>query len=555
MKKRSLLLFAILPCFLAVSLSSASSAEVSNEQWNPSISSSDGYQGFLLQDPAYRQGFSWLTGYNGSNAHICSSTKSQLCKSLPYFNFNSELKVCADLSQVDCIESFGAIDENQNYYPGQFQNYTWTKHFNDYEADPSHGLPEGGAPSVWIIPGVVNASGNRYLLQVGLQGGGTSGQILASDLTAHLFATSPYSDKSVSDSYLGKTNFDWMRTLRESTNPDGTTRVYGTGPRSLPGVSCASFTENPGECELTVALPLNYKFKLNIKLQREPKGWLHGRLSNPNVSITKTKNFVEVSVQGSAVKVPTIYYGDKFVNLPNELQVLYSKCGTWPTCAQGAMSSQPDADGTGKKISPLTRNLISTPNPWGSNTVRELQQWLPQIKNTASASPTEWSIHTLTQDQLSTANNCFVGGSGVKGIVTTNASAYSEGPPVFTSGSLSYQVAAPHFLNDSSVFKGDYNLIIRADVARCLYKFSSAPISASIQVISNDGINDISTTTFSESSGWDYLSANNFQFSSPTVKITLFQTHKTTGQTCVKGSNVIFSKSEKNKCPTGIKIK
>ncbi|NBO09368.1 MAG: hypothetical protein EBV30_08490 [Actinobacteria bacterium] len=39
---------------------------------------------------------------------------------------------------------------------------------------------------------------------------------------------------------------------------------------------------------------------------------------------------------------------------------------------------------------------------------------------------------------------------------------------------LSYQVASPHFLPDgATAFKGTYNLIMRSDVARCLYKFSS----------------------------------------------------------------------------------
>jgi hypothetical protein len=118
----------------------------------------------------------------------------------------------------------------------------------------------------------------------------------------------------------------------------------------------------------------------------------------------------------------------------------------------------------------------------------------------------------------------FKEGSGLKGIVATNSTTYSDGPPEFVDGTLSYQVASPHFLSDGvTAFKGTYNLIMRSDVARCLYKFSSAPVEAKIEVISDSGVNSVATTVVNERNGWINLSASNFEFSSPKIQVKLSQ--------------------------------
>ena len=65
---------------------------------------------------------------------------------------------------------------------------------------------------------------------------------------------------------------------------------------------------------------------------------------------------------------------------------------------------------------------------------------------------------------------------------------------------------------------------MRADVARCLYKFSNAPINATISVVSENGdANSIATEAVVEKDGWFSLSANGFTFSSPTLRVKLSQ--------------------------------
>jgi hypothetical protein len=88
---------------------------------------------------------------------------------------------------------------------------------------------------------------------------------------------------------------------------------------------------------------------------------------------------------------------------------------------------------------------------------------------------------------------------------------------------LNYKVASPHFTSAGDVFKGSYDLAMRSDVARCIYGFSKAPVSAKVSVISADGTPQVATTVFSEKDGWVYLTARNFEYSSPSVKIKLEQ--------------------------------
>ena len=78
-------------------------------------------------------------------------------------------------------------------------------------------------------------------------------------------------------------------------------------------------------------------------------------------------------------------------------------------------------------------------------------------------------------------------------------------------------------LNCQSQFLGSYDLALRSDIARCLYGFTSAPISATIEVVSQFGEKQVAVTTVNEKNGWLYLSAKGFTFSSPTVSVKLTQ--------------------------------
>jgi hypothetical protein len=75
---------------------------------------------------------------------------------------------------------------------------------------------------------------------------------------------------------------------------------------------------------------------------------------------------------------------------------------------------------------------------------------------------------------------------------------------------------------------GEYDLQIRSETARCLYGFSKAPVSATVQVVGEQGSENIATTIVSEKDGWLKLAAYGFTFSEKEIKVKLTQPYSKT---------------------------
>ena len=124
-------------------------------------------------------------------------------------------------------------------------------------------------------------------------------------------------------------------------------------------------------------------------------------------------------------------------------------------------------------------------------------------------------------------------------------------------------------MSDGSVMRGQYNLVIRSEVARCIYGFSSAPVNAEVSVVNSNGEAQIATVIVGEKSGWLYLKANNFEFSAPIIKVKLSQEGQSTPTpsasskpaakavtiTCIKGKVTKKVTAVNPKCPSGYKKK
>jgi hypothetical protein len=141
----------------------------------------------------------------------------------------------------------------------------------------------------------------------------------------------------------------------------------------------------------------------------------------------------------------------------------------------------------------------------------------------------------------------------VLGIVTTNSMVYDGGVPKFSRGFLDYRVAGLHFESDGKTeVIGSYDLVMRSDVARCLYGFNRAPVSATI-TISGEGDKSIATTVVSEKNGWLKLAAYGFTFSQKTIKVKLTQNKQTTITCIAPGKKTKKVTAAKPKCPSGFK--
>jgi hypothetical protein len=201
----------------------------------------------------------------------------------------------------------------------------------------------------------------------------------------------------------------------------------------------------------------------------------------------------------------------------------------------------------------------------------EFAKWLSVSDNKAIATKSAWSFYSNQvvhgsdgnpgSEKIATCSDQF---AGVSGVVATNATLYLSTPPVFNSasGTLDYQVSSPHLDRNGQPNIGTYDLLIKSDVARCLYGYTSAPVQASVSIISADGTSQIATSVLSEKDGWLHLYVAGFGYSAPTLRVKLEQqmsqfhvVSKTIAKkiTCIKGkvSKVVTTGA----CPTGYKKK
>ena len=97
-------------------------------------------------------------------------------------------------------------------------------------------------------------------------------------------------------------------------------------------------------------------------------------------------------------------------------------------------------------------------------------------------------------------------------------------------------------------------MVIRSEVARCLYGFSRAPLSATISVV-GDGDKTIATTIVNEKNGWLKLAAYGFTFSKKTIRPKITKA-KPTRLVCVSvadESKIRNIRAVNPKCPKGFK--
>jgi hypothetical protein len=290
----------------------------------------------------------------------------------------------------------------------------------------------------------------------------------------------------------------------------------------------------------------------------------------PEIKITSEGGSSVIEIQGNPIAVPVVYRMYRYTEMPAELKKWYSveKGGYIPTCP-----AQANYCAGGRSFAtndPLTRNVIISPSPSSQEGMDQLKLWLPFVGDKATALPSYWSVRTLNGNEMDGSSRCFSDNSKITGIVTTNSTQYSAGPPSFNKadGTLNYQVASPHYGTTGDVFKGSYDLVMRSEVARCIYGFSKAPINATLSITSADGSPQVATTVIGERDGWLYLRAKNFEFSAPTIKAKLTQdvpakeetpaapakpaASKTT-ITCVKGKTSKKITAVKPTCPSGFK--
>ena len=453
---------------------------------------------------------------------------------------NSVIPACADAIE-NCIKSLEFVRSDGTIAKAKFVRYFKGKTFKGPE---ELGMPGGSRPSLWEAPGVTNGGGtDQYVVNTIVNWNYFKGSASVINFNASVYAIKGNTDARFTEPkiYVGPAAYGVFASVTES------------GEITYDG-SCVA-TE-VGFCAERADFAPNTRIKLTLQLSNKVTGWLHGRIAKPDITVAPINNLYNtLSVEADTVDVPMMYGQFNKADMTAEFLDTFDKTQRL---------------GRGKVVESFWTQFY--PESRFASTL--ITTFAEKVGNKATGVNGFWNLSSIYNNS---DNKCLNDASKLVGFVTTNAMAYSGSAPAWDGQTLEYKVAGLHLLPDGKTpASGSYDLAIRSDAARCLYGFTSAPISATVSVTSADGQPKVATTVLNEKNGWLYLAAYGFSFSAPTIKIKLSQekaAEPTASATpsptpsptatkaaiktikCVKGKTVKTVKGVKPKCPAGYKSK
>ena len=484
---------------------------------------------------------------------LCNSIYDDACTKANLINVWNHLPPCSSQISVNCISSVYAVDEAGKKSEGKFVKYATPDTKYDYPASEVNNLPQGKSQGgIWQIPGITHAGGNDlYFASTYLSGGLEKSpgiKVISENFNFNYLESAISPVKEVYGNYPQAIPLDSSLPCEDTSQPckNNGFGVSVPGPITADRNSCVMM--GGGICYSTPDFPKDYRFGMKIVLGNRMKGWFHGRIFQPSINVQASGSGQIITFEALPVQVPTLYE-----------RVNSSEIG--PDFRAYLTSGRSFAVGGG----------FFMPGNSGQDAIEMAGYWLPLVKDKATTSRTYWNVRTLESYQGGDISRCSDRDGNLAGIVTTNSLVYSAGPPTYNraEGSLDYKVLSPHLTATGEVAIGSYDLVLRSDVARCIYGFSKAPIQAVVSIINSDGENKVATTLIREKDGWLSLSAKGFTFSSPTIRIVLSQEAdvepvvapgvptkkiaKKTIITCVKGKVSKKVSGIKPRCPSGFK--
>ena len=385
--------------------------------------------------------------------------------------------VCKTQNQIDCIESVSIYDADGPSTPAEL-----IKEIDGtlVKANPSQNLPLGGTKSVWRSEKIHAGGSGQYnaYVALALNFNNRTKKFEISGLTSQIIPTTEMTGNYKPTTYS------------EFVSKEGLNRVSSSsGPRE-----CAWL--DTGTCGVIQDFAPNTRATLTIRIQSSIGGWFKGRMTSPNIKVEKFNSKANrITVDASPVEVPMVTgIAPKDSSDAGIMKLLKS------TSFVGRIGG--------------VHNVRSD----NSFAIEELEYFRSFLKDTSSGVNTIWSVGTAPYGQG--GFGCLSDPNRVLGIVTTNATTYEGSAPNFSKGFLQYNLGGMHYLpGGTELALGTYDLVMRSDVARCLYGFSKAPLSGSVSVVNEKGAKTTATTVVSEKNGWLKMAAYGFTFSKKTIKV------------------------------------
>lgn len=430
------------------------------------------------------------------NFRICKTATDDTCNAATDLMIIQYFALCEKDADINCIEEVWARDANGVKIPGVYQRHLPASGDADFPGEPRMNLPASKGSGF-----VVKFAGVKH-------SGGTDEYLVALRNFTRVFKKSGESAANYQIGVQGLVGaINPFEIVKGDYRAIQTMQGYGSngGIRVTPnGDTC--FATEQGICAASRDFPVNYRFGLTMRLSQSVVGWFHGRIASPTI-LTSTKNSTSViQIEAKPVRVAALDFMVPTAEVDKRARDMIFNGEEW------GVSGGPDGS---KIVTGLSEKRAQT----------LLQLFTPNFKDQATRTQEYWTFKTLQSARDDSIDRCSKNAESVSGIVTTNSLLYSDGPPTFNAkeSSLDYEVASPHFESNGKEAVGTYDLLLRSDVARCIYGFSKAPIRATLEVLSNDGSAKVATTVINERDGWLSMSASGFGFSAPIVRAKITQ--------------------------------
>ena len=493
------------------------------------------------------------SNYDQWDTLLCDSAEDPKCQ-IPNYHWDATaiFSPCSATILTNCIESLNATLPDGTLVKGIVKRL-WNPQ-GEYKGDPLLGIPDGGQSSTWVLTGTNSNISDEYLLLAGVRGG-----MPIPEMSTQLNEWNKFQGQLFASLQPIKEVYGNYEDPKFKLVPRGTGGIgVGGGLNWMSGC----FMNDTRSCAQKRSFPLDVTYSLTMRFARPISPWLNGRVVDPRISfVDKADGSSIVTISAKPMRVPEVGGYIKWSDTPDWMKAKYPS-GT------GGTARTPDGFTT-KNLD--TRILKVGAGSAGTRAIKEFKDWIPFLQDKPFAMKTAWNVKAIT-DQPSEkmqkcANNKFAG------IVSSNAAVFSSGAPAWNAEeqTLDYTVGAPHYDTEGKLLTGQYVLSMRSDVARCIYGFSNAPISAKVEIASEDGNPNIATTVINENmeTGMLTLNASGFHYSVPQLSVKLLQEKApvaaptatispapvTTRIVCTKGKLTKVVKAVRPKCPTGFKKK
>jgi len=570
------LVIAVIAAFLAPTLSSA--ADPIDEQFQSLAMPGANSLGFQANESNFAKTevstwFNFTTSDGTPSGKpikiaICNTGKEPGCEFTVWAMYRAILPACVGAADTNCLSEITAINADGKSLKVNTLSTFPALRYEDFAGDLAQGVPRGSGAVLVSIPEAPHAGGDNYLMKL----------VVSSMRTPE--SRGVYGVPSISASMMAvKIVEGKFRGYRTETSTASYLKAQGVSVRGVtdlaPGEQLDPRTQecvmsSTTQCALPYGLPQDISFGFSARFSFNLTGWLHGRMRDASIKLEKksqTESLLTVSAR--AIKVPVLDVVKSVDDLPDSLLTHFATTDwsgetlRYPlaTSVQGTRVSPSEKTRTGLKN--ISFKMINT--RFDTQSMQDFLQWLPIAGDKAAALPTQWRVSTMTDRGSGVVQECLNKSNTLAGLVTTNSTMYLDGPPTYdaSQGSLDYKVASTHYEADGKTeFKGTYELLMSSSVARCIYKFTSAPVKATVSVTSENGEPNVATIVVNEKNNWLTLAAYNFTFSAPTVSVKLTQDAPQVISvpkpvikkiTCVKGK--VTKMVAGTKCPSGYKKK